>query len=129
DGQERPVLVGRSARLRVRSGHGLGFMDLLGTFDDPDDQVAARTEIASLAPALAGAGGMLVLFCLCLAAAQAATGPWWLGSLTVTTTFIGLIAAVFNLGQKLGPWKLDELGLERPIWQRHGFWVLAIGSL
>ncbi len=61
--------------------------------------------------------------------AQASVGPWWLGSLTVTTSFLGLVAAVFNVGKILGPWKLDELGLERPLLHRHGFWVLAIGAL
>jgi 4-amino-4-deoxy-L-arabinose transferase-like glycosyltransferase len=71
---------------------------------------------------------MFLVFCGFLAAAQAAIGPWWLGSVTVTASFLGLVAAVFNLGKQLGPWKVDELGLERPLLQRHGFWVLAIGA-
>ena len=29
----------------------------------------------------------------------------------------------------LGPWAKDELGLERPLLKRHGFWVLAAGAL
>jgi 4-amino-4-deoxy-L-arabinose transferase-like glycosyltransferase len=105
-----------------------GVMDLLGTFDDADEQVASRTDASSIAPAAGLAVVMFLVFCGSLAAAQAAIGPWWLGSVTVTASFLGLVAAVFNLGKQLGPWKVDELGLERPLLQRHGFWVLAIGA-
>jgi 4-amino-4-deoxy-L-arabinose transferase-like glycosyltransferase len=106
-----------------------GVMDLLGTFDDPDEQVAARTDAGSIAPAAGLALVTLLVFCGFLWAAQSAVGPWWLGSVTVTASFLGLVAAVFNLGKQLGPWKVDELGLERPLLQRHGFWVVAIGAL
>jgi 4-amino-4-deoxy-L-arabinose transferase-like glycosyltransferase len=105
-----------------------GVMDLLGTFDDPDEQVASRTDAGSIAPAAGLAVVMFLVFCGFLAAAQAAIGPWWLGSVTVTASFLGLVTAVFNLGKQLGPWRVDELGLERPLLQRHGFWVLAIGA-
>ena len=106
-----------------------GVMDLLGTFDDADEHVGARTDLPAIAAPLGLAALLLVAFCGSLALAQAAVGPWWVGSVTVTGSFLGLVATVFNLGQKLGPWKLDELGLDRPLLQRHGFWVLAIGGL
>ena len=106
----------------------VGVMDLLGTFDDADEHVTARAEKGAFA-AVGIAIVAFLAFCGLLAMAQAAVGPWWLGSLTVTTSFLGLVAAVFNAGRVLGPWKLDELGLERPLLQRHGFWVLAIGAL
>jgi 4-amino-4-deoxy-L-arabinose transferase-like glycosyltransferase len=105
-----------------------GVMDLLGTFDDAEEHVAERNALGGIAPAIGLAVVMLLVFCGFLALAQAAVGPWWLGSLTVTTSFLGLVAAVFKLGQQLGPWKLDELGEERPLLKRHGFWVLAIGA-
>jgi 4-amino-4-deoxy-L-arabinose transferase-like glycosyltransferase len=105
-----------------------GVMDLLGTFDDPDEPVASRARASSLAPAAGLAVVTFLVFCGFLAAAQASIGPWWLGSVTVTASFLGLVAVVFNLGKQLGPWKVDELGLERPLLQRHGFWVLAIGA-
>ena len=106
----------------------IGVMDLLGTFDDAEEHVTARTEGSRVGPAAAAAVVALLAFCGFLAMAQAAVGPWWVGSLTVTASFLGLVAAVFNVGKILGPWKLDELGLERPLLQRHGFWVLAIGA-
>ena len=105
-----------------------GVMDLLGTFDDADEHVASRADASSMAPAAGLAVVTFLVFCGCLAAAQASIGPWWLGSVTVTASFLGLVAGVFNLGKQLGPWKVDELGLERPLLQRHGFWVLAIGA-
>ncbi|MBX3192608.1 MAG: glycosyltransferase family 39 protein [Labilithrix sp.] len=106
-----------------------GVMDLLGTFDDGDEHVAGRTRLGELGPTFVVAAVAFLVFAGTLALAQAAVGPWWVGSLTTTASFIGLVAAVFRLGQKLGPWKLDELGLERPLHQRHGFWVLAIGAI
>ena len=110
-----------------------GVMDLLGTFDDPlpsdEAQATPRLGLGTLGPALGITVLVFLAFCGSLAAAQAAVGPWWVGSLTVTASFIGLVAAVFNLGKVLGPWKVDELGLDRPLFQRHGFWVLAIGAL
>ena len=106
-----------------------GVMDLLGTFDDSDQHVAARTTLPGIAGPLGMTALLLVSFCVSLAMAQAAVGPWWVGSVTVTASFLGLVACVFNLGQRLGPWKVDELGLDRPLLQRHGFWVLAIGAL
>jgi len=107
----------------------IGVMDLLGTFDDADEHVTARTEGSAIGPAVGAAIVAFLAFCGFLAMAQAAVGPWWLGSLTVTASFLGLVAAVFNAGKVLGPWRLDELGLERPLLHRHGFWVLAIGAL
>ncbi len=69
-----------------------GVMDLLGTFDDAEDRVQERTSIESLAMPLAMTAGALVLFCVFLALAQASIGPWWLGSITVTASFLGLVA-------------------------------------
>jgi 4-amino-4-deoxy-L-arabinose transferase-like glycosyltransferase len=111
-----------------------GVMDLLGTFDDgitgpeEDDRVDARTSAATLGAPIGIAVVAFLAFCGFLAMAQASVGPWWVGSITVTTSFLGLVAAVFNVGKVLGPWKVDELGLERPLLQRHGFWVLAVGA-
>ena len=106
-----------------------GVMDLLGTFDDPDDRIRERTTLGALARPLGLTFGALVVFCVLLGLAQAAVGPWWFGSYSVTASFLGLVACVFDLGRALGPWKHDELGLERPLFRRHGFWVLAIGAI
>ena len=106
-----------------------GVMDLLGTFDDADEHVAARNTLGTIARPLGFTVVMFLAFCGSLAIGQQAIGPWWLASLTVTGSFIGFVAALFDLGKTLGPFKTDELGLDRPLLQRHGFWVLAAGAL
>lgn len=106
-----------------------GIMDLVGAFDDGEERVVTRTELTSITGTLGIAVLSFLAFCGSIAVAQASLGPWWLGSVTVTGTFLGLVAAVFKLGQRLGPWQVDELGLDRPLLERHGFWVLAIGAL
>lgn len=106
-----------------------GVMDLLGTFDDADDRVANETSLAALTMPLLRTFALAIAFCGTLAASQAAVWPQWMGVIAVPGTFLGLVASVFDLGRTLGPWKLDELGLDRPLLQRHGFWVLVIGTL
>ncbi|MDB4944765.1 MAG: Polymyxin resistance protein ArnT, undecaprenyl phosphate-alpha-L-Ara4N transferase, partial [Labilithrix sp.] len=106
-----------------------GIMDLLGTFDDADDKVVGTTELGVLARPLAVMVVVFGLFCGSISLAQSAALPWWFGSIAVTGTFLGLVAAVFAFGRTLGPWKHDELGLDRGLLHRHGFWVLAVGAL
>lgn len=106
-----------------------GVMDLLGTFDDADEHVANETSLATLTMPLLRSAALAIAFCGTLAASQAAVWPQWMGIIAVPGTFLGLVASVFDLGRQLGPWKLDELGLDRPLLQRHGFWVLVVGTL
>jgi 4-amino-4-deoxy-L-arabinose transferase-like glycosyltransferase len=105
-----------------------GVLDLLGSFDDPEDRVVARASISLLARPIALALGSWVLFCMMLAGAAAGIRvvPW---GLLVPLTFLGSVAAVFQLGVALGPWAKDERGLARPLWRRHGFWVIAVAAV
>ncbi|AKV04243.1 Polymyxin resistance protein ArnT, undecaprenyl phosphate-alpha-L-Ara4N transferase [Labilithrix luteola] len=105
-----------------------GVMDLLGSFDD-ETQPTTSTTLANLRGPIARTIALVAAFAGSLAAAQAGFGPWWVGSITVTGTFLGLVASLFAVGRSLGPWAKDELGEERPLLQRHGFWVVAIGAL
>jgi len=106
-----------------------GFMDLLGTFDDAAGTVHAETTLRSLFWPVGQTAGALVLYLLSLAQAVAGRGPQWLWSGVITIAFLGLVAAVFDLGVKLGPWAKDELGLARPLWKREGFWVIVVATL
>ena len=106
-----------------------GVMDLLGTFDDQTDDVESSTSLNALLPSLGIVGLLAVAFGGSLSLAQAAVISPWVAAVAVPGTFIGLVAAVFNLGKKLGPWRRDELGLERPLTSRHGFWVVVVGAL
>mgnify|MGYP000952189215 CR=1 FL=1 len=106
-----------------------GVMDLLGTFDDADEHIATTTSAGALVGPLLQSFLLAAAFAGSLSASQAALVPWWASAALVTGTFLALVASVFALGRALGPWKTDELGKERPLLHRHGFWVIAIGAL
>jgi 4-amino-4-deoxy-L-arabinose transferase-like glycosyltransferase len=107
-----------------------GVMDLLGTFDDADDTVAASSPFEAVRGPLGAFVGLGILFCLALGFAVAGRGlpqPVW--GLLVTGSFVALTASLFRLGQRLGFWKVDEEGVDRPLWKRHGFWVVVAGAV
>jgi len=106
-----------------------GIMDLLGTFDDVDARVARSSTLADLAPSLGRVGAAILAFGGSLYGGQSGVGPQWMWGLLVTATFLLGVAAVFDVGVRLGPWARDELGHSRSLWKRHGFWVLAAGAL
>jgi 4-amino-4-deoxy-L-arabinose transferase-like glycosyltransferase len=106
-----------------------GAMDLVGSFDDATDAPETTTTLEALAPSLGASLGLVVAFGASLWLAQAAIIPAKAAAVLVPATFIALVAAVFALGKKLGPWRIDELGNERPLLQRHGFWICVIGAL
>ncbi|HWL86149.1 MAG TPA: glycosyltransferase family 39 protein, partial [Polyangiaceae bacterium] len=105
-----------------------GVMDFLGTFDDADEQVDHTTTLAALTRPLVQVGVMSLAFALSLMGAQSGMSKPWLWGLLITAVFIALVVAVFELGQKLGPWKFDELGQERPVHKRHGFWLMVAAA-
>jgi len=131
------VLMAESGQLRWGVPLGVvcmlvaawGVMDLLGTFDDADATVAASSTFETVRGPLAAFVGLGVVFCLLLGLAVAGRGlpqPVW--GLLVTASFVALTASLFRLGQKIGFWKVDEEGNERPLLRRHGFWVIVAGA-
>ncbi|HLK37888.1 MAG TPA: glycosyltransferase family 39 protein, partial [Polyangiaceae bacterium] len=107
-----------------------GFMDLLGTFDDPDDRVATSTTLEKLARPLAGLLVATLVFCAALGFACAGAGlPQAAWGVAVTLTFVAAVAALYGVGRALGPWAKDETGAERPLLKRHGFWVVVAGAV
>jgi 4-amino-4-deoxy-L-arabinose transferase-like glycosyltransferase len=106
-----------------------GVMDVLGTFDDSSENVVRKLGLGHLVGPLSTtlAAGMLV--CCALMGGQSGWGPQWVWGLAVTITFIALVVAVFRFGAVLGPWAYDENGEERPIWKRHGFWLVVLASI
>jgi 4-amino-4-deoxy-L-arabinose transferase-like glycosyltransferase len=108
-----------------------GVMDLLGTFDDeaPEGGVESSVTLNELVPSIAACLALLFGFGAVLSMAQSAVLPPILSAILVPADFLGLVAAVFALGKRLGPWRADEFGLDRPLLSRHGFWVIAVGAL
>ncbi len=131
------VLMGHEGQLRwgVPLGTLLvaiatwGAMDLMGTFDDPDERVANKVTIQVLARPLLGLAGTFLVFCLALGFATAGVGlPQVVWGFVITLAFVAFSAAVFEVGRVLGAWKLDDEGIERPFWKRHGFWLVTIAA-
>ena len=105
-----------------------GVLDLCGSFDD-DVEPAGKLDTAQVVRALLGAFGAGLVFCGCLMGGQSGSLKQWIWGALVTLSFELLVYAIFNLGVKLGPWAKDETGLARPIWQRHGFWLVTVAAL
>jgi 4-amino-4-deoxy-L-arabinose transferase-like glycosyltransferase len=106
-----------------------GVMDLLGTFDEPDDRVTASTPLRQLAAPLGAFVGASLLFLAVLGFATAGVVlPQAAWGLFVTLAFVGAVAALFEVGRRLGAWATDENGADRPLWKRHGFWVVAASA-
>ncbi|HEX3771194.1 MAG TPA: glycosyltransferase family 39 protein [Polyangiaceae bacterium] len=131
------LLMGRTSQLRWGVPLGAifvliaawGVMDLLGTFDDADSRVVSSTTLEKMGRPLLGLVGAGFLFCLTLGLAQAGVAlpqPVW--GVVITLAFIATTAAVFHVGRELGAWKVDEEGLDRPLWKREGFWVVVIAA-
>jgi 4-amino-4-deoxy-L-arabinose transferase-like glycosyltransferase len=104
-------------------------MDLVGSFDDPDDRVRASTTLGDLARPLGALAAAVLAFGLALGfAAAGAVLPQPVWGVLVTLAFGAVAAAVFGVGRALGAWKTDETGAPRPLWSRHGFWVVFIAA-
>jgi 4-amino-4-deoxy-L-arabinose transferase-like glycosyltransferase len=106
-----------------------GVMDLFGTFDDAEERIARSTSIEALGRPLLAFAAALLLFCAALGFATAGRGlpePAW--GILVTLAFVGAVAALFEVGRTLGAWTVDETGVDRPLWKRHGFWLVAIAA-
>ncbi len=107
-----------------------GVLGFIGSFDDPEDRVVHKTDAGALLLPLLVTVGAFIGFCVALGLAQANLfGAQWGWGLVVTVTFVGFVAALFRLGTALGPWAKDEIGEERPLLKRHGFWVVLCGAL
>ena len=103
-----------------------GILDLVGSFDDPDELVAHRTSLSELKwpllatlPSLAATLGLVV-------ARRAGAAVDRQSAVLVTASFIALVVSVYRVGVALGPFASDETGSARPLYERHGFWVVLV---
>ena len=105
-----------------------GLLDLLGTFDDPDETVAKRVALAAVWPMLAAIVGTLLLTLSFTGLAVAGVLPVLASALLIPASFLGLVVSVYRFGEKIGAWATDETGQPRPLVRRHGFWVVVAGT-
>jgi 4-amino-4-deoxy-L-arabinose transferase-like glycosyltransferase len=106
-----------------------GVLDFLGTFDDPVERVAKRTTLADLRNPLIATFASLVATLVFIGLTVAGRLPILAAGVLVTGAFIALVVSVFETGVAFGPWALDETGNPRPIYRRHGFWVVMTATL
>jgi 4-amino-4-deoxy-L-arabinose transferase-like glycosyltransferase len=106
-----------------------GVLDFMGTFDDPDDRVARQVTLAEIKRPLLATLGTLALTLLFIGLTAAGRLPIAAAAALITTSFIGLVAAVFQTGVALGPWAVDETGKPRALIKREGFLVVLTGTL
>ncbi|MFO0676868.1 MAG: glycosyltransferase family 39 protein [Polyangiaceae bacterium] len=108
-----------------------GIMDLVGSFDDTPkgEDTMPSQSLAAFLPALGVAAGGILLFGALLGVAATGIGSNALWGTLVTAGFAAMVMGIFHAGRVLGPWATDELGLERPLHRREGFWLVMIAGL
>ncbi len=89
--------------------------------------VVVRTSWRPLILWLASSTALWAVLYLAVAGVYPAQ-PFVAGTL-VTLAFIAWVAASFTLGRALGVWATEKSEQERALLERHGFWLLVIGSL
>ncbi|MEZ4310497.1 MAG: glycosyltransferase family 39 protein [Polyangiaceae bacterium] len=115
------VPVGAAAVLAA----ALGMLDFLGSFDDPEEHVAARTTASALAlPGAIALAGLAGTFALLVLAVRGSLGPLPLAIL-VPAAFLTFVVGVYRVAETLGVFNGDP----RPLHRRHGFWLVAITTL
>jgi 4-amino-4-deoxy-L-arabinose transferase-like glycosyltransferase len=106
-------------------GAAIGLLDLLGSFDDPTERVAARSKIGALAVPLGVAGFGLVGTCALISLAVAGVVGPALMAVLVPAHFLVLVVGIYKIAEALGVYAGEPL----PLHKRHGFWLVVITTV
>ncbi len=108
-----------------------GILDALGTFDDAEERVFHRTSLGALWPRLLelATGVVAHIAVLTLAVAGVLPRPVPTAALLVTATFVWVVVSLYRVGRALGAWRVDDDGVERSLFERHGFWLVMLTTL
>lgn len=105
-----------------------GVLDFLGTFDDDAARVAKSQPLGALGRPIGVTVASIVAFGAALAGGAHGGQSQLFWGAVVTATFVVVVFAIYQLGAALGPWATDENGEARPVWRRHGFWLMVLGG-
>ncbi|APR84867.1 Polymyxin resistance protein ArnT [Minicystis rosea] len=110
-----------------------GILDLIGSFDDPEDRVAGRATLRSIARPLGlvagGTASLWGLICLAVDGRLASSSPILAAGVLIPASFLVTVVGVFQLGDAFGMWGTDPDGSPRPLLRRHGFWLVVTTTL
>jgi 4-amino-4-deoxy-L-arabinose transferase-like glycosyltransferase len=106
-----------------------GLLDLLGSFDDPEERVAGRSTLADLARPLGILGGSAIGLVAVVSAAVAGRLSVATSALLVPATFLGVVAGGFQVVDAMGAVPAEPDGARLPLHRRHGFWLVLVTTL
>jgi 4-amino-4-deoxy-L-arabinose transferase-like glycosyltransferase len=111
-----------------------GVLDLAGTFDDPDDRIAGRATLSTLARPLGlflgGAASLWGIITLAVDGRLSASYPVLASGILVPAAFLITIVGAYQVADAFGAWTADEGETEvRPLHKRHGFWLIVFATL
>ncbi len=106
----------------------VGVLDLLGSFDDTDRSVRHCRLGELMVPTSVALGGGLCHLALLRGAVEGVVPPT-VSAVAIPATFLMVVVGLYRIGERLGPWRVDETGKPRPLWRRHGFWLVVMVTL
>jgi 4-amino-4-deoxy-L-arabinose transferase-like glycosyltransferase len=107
----------------------VGVLDLVGSFDDPDNRVARRVPFAALVEPLGIlTGSSVALFAFVSLAVSGIIGPM-VAAVAIPASFLGAVVGVYRAGERLGAWSSGPGGVHLPMHRRHGFWLVTLVTL
>jgi 4-amino-4-deoxy-L-arabinose transferase-like glycosyltransferase len=107
----------------------VGALDMLGTFDDPEDRIAGRATLSALGGPLAFTlGGLGFTWIFVRLAVDGRLQRLTAGAL-IPAAFLAAIVGVYRIGEQLTVFGPDADGAKRPLLRRHGFWLLTAATL
>lgn len=105
-----------------------GLLRLVGAWPERVTKAEAAGDFAPLA-ALLGSIAAFVLFTSLAVKGYYPVLPKVLAGTLITGAFFALIITSFRFARSLGYFEPEEDGVERPLLQRHGFWLLGLAGL
>lgn len=107
----------------------VGLLDLLGSFDDPDERVAGRTTLRELARPLVVLGASALSLLGLVSAAVGGYVPVVASAVLIPAAFLGSVVGGYGVAEAFGALGIEPDGRPRTLFRRHGFWLVVATTL